>query len=219
MTGDKKTHVPGVTIETGTVGLSIATQPAVVRQRYNRAQQLHSGARFFASELSGLESRYKDAPYGPHADRATWLFTASLLSAVSCLEASYNEAVEDVEADREVFDSVDRLPILDKYNLLLKFHRLEGIRRDRDPVQSVALAIKLRNAIAHFRPEWGDDAKTSVKLEKALGGMDSPLMPTNHPFFPTRCASAERAHWAAKAVFEFVSQTRESLGLRFGWKS
>ena len=49
---------------------------------------------------------------------------------------------------------MDRLPILEKYQMAIFLAGKEPLPEGREPYQPADLLIALRNALVHFRPEW-----------------------------------------------------------------
>ena len=64
-----------------------------------------------------------------------------------------------------------------------------GLNKGEAAFDNVAALIKLRNALVHFKPEWSDEKREHLKIEKRLKGKFqlSPFLSPNDEFFPKRC--------------------------------
>lgn len=119
---------------------------------------------FFARAADGLEQRGASATLTEH--RA--YVVGAVLSSVSFLEARFNEFVANPFVRGSGFPPrsarrlaqalksgrMDRLPILEKYQMAIFLAGKEPLPEGREPYQPADLLIALRNALVHFRPEW-----------------------------------------------------------------
>jgi hypothetical protein len=164
------------------------------------------------------------------------LAVSSVLASVAFLEALVNEVWQDAadtpadEANqrlaglsaaavarlRELWESErveHSLSILDKYRVALVCADKPPLDTGRDPYASVGIAIRLRNALVHFKPQlqWHDEEH---ELEKRLKGKfnENPL-PLGHPWYPNKALGAGLAEWAWRSCRDFANEWWRQIGL------
>jgi hypothetical protein len=162
-----------------------------------------------------------------------------IFSTVAYLEADINEffadAAEEGAADgiasdpavlariRAAWDLERRSPVLDKYDLALALCDLPIFDRGAAPYQAAALLMRLRNALAHFKPEWqpgggwvGEDDELS-KLNKSLrkSFSENALAKKYQPYFIQRCLGYGSSKWAVTSSVAFIKEFRSRLGTGF----
>jgi hypothetical protein len=100
--------------------------------------------------------------------------SSSLFTTVAFLEALVNELFADAAksdgghlssleantrgliAELGQTESVERAPVMSKFDILLKAAALPPVSRDRNPGQDLSTAIRLRNELVHYKAEWLD---------------------------------------------------------------
>jgi hypothetical protein len=115
----------------------------------------------------------------------------------------------------ELWDTVDRLPILRKYQWILSLAHAELFDHGQEPFQAAADLVELRDALVHYKPEWSHAAERSAKLEKRLGHkfeLNRLSMPGQF-FLPYRCLGFGCAKWAVRVVQRFVADFASRLGV------
>lgn len=162
-----------------------------------------------------------------------------VFSTVAYLEADINEfftnAAEEGAADgiasdptvlarlRAVWQLEHRRPVLDKYELGLALCDRVMFDKGAVPYQAVALLVRLRNALIHFKPEWqpgggwpSEDDELS-KLSKSLmkSFPDNALAEEYQPYFVQRCLGYGSSKWAVTSSVAFVKEFRAQLGAGF----
>jgi hypothetical protein len=167
--------------------------------------------------------------------------TGSLLSSVCYLEAAINELLSGIDEHgdmvlgvacdplhRQVLarlwsPKIERLSMLEKYDLALDAGLRPGFDKGAGPYQDVVLVTKLRNALVHYKPEWvygADGAALPVdqqhKFERTLKRRfeENPLAGERFPFWPDLCLSAGCARWAAESAEGFFKSFRELMDPR-----
>jgi len=82
------------------------------------------------------------------------------------------------------------------------------------PVENALALIKLRNAVAHFRPEWTDERRKHDKLSNDLRAKFNPsaFFP-NEPMFPRAWASHDFAAWVLRTTVEFLEHFYSEAGV------
>ena len=118
-----------------------------------------------------------------------------------------------------LWESVDRTNILAKYQRVLAVCGKDRLAKGAEPYQSADTLIDLRNAVVHFKPEWGDELAEHARLEKRLSSKfeDCALASraTGHMvWFPGRCLGLGCANWAVGTVERFVGEFCGRLGIR-----
>jgi hypothetical protein len=175
--------------------------------------------------------------YEPDMEQRS-LCVSSVLASVAFLEALVNEVWQDAAdtlADednrrlaglsrsevarlRELWKSegVERnLSILDKYSVALVAADKPALDKGREPFGSVLVAVRLRNALVHFKPElqWHDEEH---KLEQALRGKfpENPLPIAGRPWYPHKALGAGCAQWAWEKCRDFANEWWQQMGLQ-----
>ncbi|WIY24805.1 hypothetical protein [Parasedimentitalea psychrophila] len=195
-----------------------------IRQQYNRAAQNFRASGYFATKIKDIELAYGvelacgTEPNSELFAEVTWLFSASIMHAVACMEAVYNDLVEDSDFGRERLGKIEGKPLLSRCNSLLEYHSKPTFEQGSKTAQAASNVVSLRNALVHYQPEWGDQAGESARLEKQLPrGMESLLATEDARFFPVSCASYSCAEWAGASVREFVSDACARFDHKLEW--
>jgi hypothetical protein len=100
-----------------------------------------------------------------------------------------------------------RAPTLRKVQVSLLGARKEPFLKGDDSYQAAESLVRLRNGLAHYKPEWSDDLDVHADIELRLRGK-FPENARSHPsqvFFPHRCLGAGCAIWACRAAARFVT--------------
>jgi hypothetical protein len=152
--------------------------------------------------------------------------TNSVLSAVAFLEAAINEVFDDVTDNHGYMGAltdecarllaglwsgdnggtVERWPILDKYQVALHCSGREAFSRGSPPYQDAKLLVDLRNELTHARPKTRVSGEMD-KLSKALEGRFKPnglMENSGNPYFPDHCLGVGCANWGVKTARAFA---------------
>lgn len=161
-----------------------------------------------------------------------------IFSTVAYLEADINEFFANLEegaADglakdptvlarlRAAWVLEDRSATLDKYDLALALCDQPMFNKGEALYQAVALLIRLRNALMHFKPEWQpgggwpDEEKELSKLSKSLmkAFPENGLAEAYQPSFIQRCLGYGSSKWAITSSIAFVKEFSARLGAGF----
>lgn len=164
---------------------------------------------------------------------------SSIVASVGFLEAMVNELYQDAADGHVASDgyvtplSADcrrlmselwrttnegtRLSALNKYEMLLAFGAAPRMNRGAQPYQDASLAIRLRNAIVHFRPESLSAEDEAHALESRLKGKfaENPLMTGSRrdPWWPDHALGYGCADWAHRAVKAFTAHVSDALAI------
>jgi hypothetical protein len=107
---------------------------------------------------------------------------------------------------RDLSYTVERAPILEKYQWILILSGKEAFERGSSPFQPAADLIELRDSLVHFKPEWDDDARINERIEARLSGkfaLNLLAMPSQL-FIPYRCLGHGSGAWAVHSAREFI---------------
>lgn len=164
------------------------------------------------------------------------LAVSSVMASVAFLEALVNEVWQDA-SDTPPGESNARLAglsqgavarlralwqtekiersliLLDKYDVALAWAEKPSLDKGRDPYQSVQIAIRLRNALVHFKPElqWHDEEHDlEAKLKSRI--RENPL-PVGDPWYPNKALGTGCAEWAWQKCREFADEWWRLMGL------
>ena len=110
-------------------------------------------------------------------------------------------------------DLIDNQDVLERYHLVLHLLQKGSLARDSALWENTLLLIRLRNALVHYKSQWGRDI--SPKLLAGLQKLALPRPPfiSRHEFFfPNQCLSAARGAWAVDTSFKFLTTFYELLG-------
>lgn len=207
-----------------------------IRVKENLAVQHFRSALRLATQCKDIEQAEQHLDWPQPGWEASKTFSvAAIMLAVSALEASVNELfLEAVDANRNSLESLskDHLGILavlwheveqnstlSKYQVVLPACGREKMDQGLEPYQAASALTKLRNALVHFKPEWDDEARQHLALEKLLKGRfpDSQLtarMSGRMRWFPGKCLGAGAALWAVETVSDFSIEFCKRLQIR-----
>jgi hypothetical protein len=198
--------------------------------RVNLAMAHLRGAQIHAENCASLEREHTWPATQEVLDRHFGLASASVISATCALEASINEFRQDAidgsqaqlgAAERamtqitELWDTVDRAPLLRKYQWVLSLARADALTSGSEPVRSTADLIALRDALVHYKPEWYHDLKQSKTLEARLKGKFAlnRLATQDMAFVPYRACGYGSGIWAVRTVMTFLRSFYQRLGI------
>lgn len=204
-------------------------------RQYFSGHMLSSAARL--TELARqIEDEHNGASRFDLEHRAYVL--SAVLSAVGFLEAMVNELFQDaydghapdggaitpLSTDTrhlmaEYWRSMElgeRGRILDKYQALLRFAGQPVMEEGAQPYQDAKLAVQLRNAIAHFRPQ-DLSADEPALMEKRLRSKfaENRLMEgSGNAWWPDKCLGWGCAEWSVRAVAAIADHVVDAVGIR-----
>lgn len=213
----------------GLVGTVTATVKAnISRLHFQAAEQ-------FLRRCEAIEADEMKQPWPqPHWDESRNLVSAIVMMSVAALEASINEFyLEAVDGNTDsvkplqphqrtllatLWDEVDQLSILKKYEIVLASCSAAPLERGSEPYQSAAALVELRNALVHFKPEWDHELERHAKLEKRLkayfeGCKLAAMAQGRMVWFPHQCLGAGCGRWAVTTVRAFASGFTDRLGI------
>lgn len=110
---------------------------------------------------------------------------------------------------------VDRQSCPARFNVILHLLGKAQFDKGAEPYQSVALIVRLRDELVHYKSLWGNDME-STRLFASLKSLSHPPPPfvgQNSNFFPDKCLGAACATWALAKVIDFLEHFYQSLGV------
>jgi hypothetical protein len=198
--------------------------------RTNLSYQHIRGAALNAGRCAPLERSYEwPATEGILLEHTTAAASAVILAACS-LEAHINEwhldavdgntnalgrAAEAAPMIAKLWDTVERQPLLRKYQWYLEVSRCQSLDRGGSAYQAVADLIEIRDYLVHYKPEWSDNPRQNKRLEDRLRGK-FPLNRLSKPdqfFIPYRGLGHGCGVWAVQSVVSFVREFSDLLGV------
>jgi hypothetical protein len=202
----------------------------VAYSRYSfPAQFLRSSARF-ARRCAKIENDAGNSADDPTIDEHRGLVTATIMQSVAALEAECAEIVthgpgHHLGSDRTdtiareflmpLADVLDRLPTLDRCKMILHLLGRPKLEKGKPPWQDMALLIKLRNELVHYKSEWSNDSKRR-QLVGDLEKMKFPVPPfiqQSMSLFPLKILSAACAGWSVHTVARATNEFYDLLGV------
>lgn len=203
-----------------------------------------NSAHLFMQSAFSIENKYKTIENASQSqenmDSHMSYVASSIICSVSALEAKINQflvdnkaKIDEIKIEKKsaifkhyssVFDSESTLinQLLGLSNALIKynviFYLLKGkFLPDKKLFKGINFAIKVRNALIHFTPEWDNELKLNKKLEDRYvrhfsNDFDlSPFYYKSELFIPYRCLSASHAEWAYRNSNVFIEKFFSSI--------
>lgn len=111
--------------------------------------------------------------------------------------------------------TIDKMPILDKYDVTLESAERSKLNRGARPCQDVAALIAARNALVHYKTEmqWSAVEHAIEKRLKHLVPKNPMFPPDAVPWFPHHLLSAGVAEWAWQVSLAMYQQWRGALNM------
>ena len=189
-------------------------------------------ARFAAQHLQGAERfshEVKELSQQSGASGALWTdilhtSTACVFMTVASLEAYINElfadratifAAHDKDDLAELWRRKHYKPTIEKFNIALELLGQAPLQDTSPPCNDIAVLIRLRNALMHFKPEWESRADDHQDISTLLTGRFEPaFLPEDRLLFPRRWACHGCTSWAIRSVWTFIRHFEKLAGIR-----
>ena len=210
---------------TGSLNLTLepVTIQATGRTRVNLSVPHLLSACLFSRQVRELEEENRGRELGAFWEPILAHATANVLLTVAALESYVNELFSDHDTNFpgfrtdilvKLWASYELKCIIDKFDLALLLREAGSLDRGISPTQDVALLIRLRNALTHFKPEWFDEQQEHAKLSARLAGRFSPsVFFQGEPIFPRGWATHGCTAWAVKSAIHFIGGFESQAGL------
>lgn len=149
------------------------------KSQMNLAVHHLMAAAYSARKTYEIEQMNAGKPFGEFYTEIIWNVSATVFFAVAGLEADVNEIFSSSDMHFPQHDKVlvnqiwlliEEKSILEKYDMVSLLRTNHGLDKGEAPYDNVAGLIKLRNALVHFKPEWTDEKREHLKIEKRLKG-------------------------------------------------
>ncbi len=199
-------------------------------QTYNFATQHMKNACMFARQAESVENENIGHEFGPFFEKIRTFVSSTVIMSVCALEANINEhlmqgkgILRNFSDDQKIsiFRKIEKLSILDKYQLGLLLNNMDEFSFATEPFESLQYLIKFRNMMVHYKSESDPDLEYSKKLEKNLKSkIEESLFTNNSPNFLTfRAMSYSCAKWSVNTVLKFSQCYSDKLGIPDKFKS
>lgn len=205
-------------------------------QTYFSIQHVQAAA-YLARRAVRLERRSAAFPT-PTLDVAIMGYAASsLFATVAFLEALANELFADAAqldgghlssleitkrsliAELGKTESVERAPVMSKFDILLRAAVVQPVAKDKNPGQDLSTAIRLRNELVHYKAEWFDMGTPGMarpgnlsesKLAKQIQGRfnDRPGLKSADSWLGGGCAT-----WGLRCAVAYTDEVFAQLGI------
>ena len=196
-------------------GHSTAVADASTRTSF--AMSHVASARRFTKMILEVERLHEGKGWGEHWEEAKDYATAALILSFAAVEASINEAMDDLSVPPELYAVLEKASTIGKAQALLAHLGKSSLDASREPVQSIHLLAAIRNFLVHARGEWSNVQGEASRVSKRIVAHGIPLS----PFHPDPKWAAERgvmsagaASWALDAARNFIDAFRDRAGLR-----
>jgi hypothetical protein len=184
-----------------------------------------------ARDCEKLESEHTWPATQEILDRHFACASGAIVGATCGLEAALNEfhqdAIDGSDASLglaaaarsqivDLWDTVDRAPLLRKFSWILSLANAPPLSAGVLPYQSAASVIALRDALVHYKPEWYHDLERSKRLEDRLRGQFplNRLCADGMAFVPYRACGHGSGVWACRSVVHYLTEFYEKLALQ-----
>ena len=196
----------------------------MLTQTYNFATQHMKSAYIFAQQAQLVEERNAGQEFGPFFEKIRTFVSSTIIMSVCALEANINEhfrqkkgILRDFSEDQRItiFRKIEKLPVLDKYQLGLLLNKRDEINFNTEPFESLQYLVLFRNMMVHFKSEYDSELEYSGRLEKKLRAKitQSPFTKTSPGFLTHRAMSFSCARWSANTVLQFSRDYCKRLGI------
>jgi hypothetical protein len=108
---------------------------------------------------------------------------------------------------------IDRQEVMERYTTILHLLGKRPLSSGNKPSQYMAILVKVRNELVHYKSQWGEDMKRK-DLFKALQQLQLSKPPFVSPytnFFPHQFMSAACAAWSVRTAVTFLDAVYERL--------
>lgn len=206
-------------------------------QTYFSIQHVQAAA-YLANRAVRLERRSAAFIPTPALEVAVKSYAASsLFATVAFLEALANELFADAAqldgghlssleiAKRSLIaelgqtESVERAPVMSKFDILLRAVAVQPVAKDKNPGQDLSTVIRLRNELVHYKAQWFDTGTpgmvrpgsfTESKLANQIQGRfnDRPGLKSVDSWLGGGCAT-----WGLRCAVAYTDEVFAQLGI------
>jgi len=175
-----------------------------LEQRGQVLSAILCGVGFFEAMVNEL---FQDALDG-HAPEGAGIYP--LTPATRALMAEYWRATDRGRSGRA----------LDKYQALLRFAEQHLLDEGAQPYQDASLAVQLRNAIAHYKPEDLSADEPALMEQRLLGKFPDNRLFTEsgNPWWPDHCLGAGCVRWVLESVVAVADHVVSAVGAKTNYQ-
>lgn len=214
-----------------------------MRPRIYYSSQHLWAANHWTDKARAIEVKFDGSPQFDIEHRS--YVSSAVFSAVAFLEAAVNELFQDAHdehlayiapLDPDVRASLaefwriiaehnirarSRFGTTEKYEIALALTHRDAIDPDSDLYQHARLAIRLQNALVHYKPSTLMQIDTSGFEEELHGKfpLNALMAETEHPFFPDKALGAGCASWTVGACRAYADECFSRIGIRPNYHS
>lgn len=192
---------------------------------------LASSAALFSRQSYVLEQLDASSIQETHRMEHRSYSMGAVIFSAAYLEASINELyLTAIDRNRNIFplellnlaetmdhvwQDVERMEVLTKYQVALTLARAAPFPKGEPPFQTAHALLRLRNALAHHKPEWNTELEEHQKLEERLAGKfkESAFAHPTQTFFPHRCLGHGCAAWSVSTALGFYTEFAKRLAI------
>jgi hypothetical protein len=197
--------------------------------RYVFTTQYLCASAIFARRCKEIENTYQSNPNGNVEVEHRGLVTAAIMQSVAAVEAESAELTMHGPGSHLGSDKLDKnardilLPLaefiddqeaLSRFEIILHILGKRPMLKGGQPWQDMAILIRLRNELVHYKSKWGEQMSREKFIGKTLTGLGFAPPPFIHPgsqFFPHRLLGAACAGWAVRTAVAFVNAFYERM--------
>ena len=203
MSDDESVQSHSTIIATAGIALGSVTVTATADARRNFSFPHLTAADHFASELARHEAEHVGAGWGSHVEFCGWYASAAIILSFSAIEASLDEAMDDLGLPDELSRVLERASTLDQAQALLAHCGRQPFDPGWATLRNADLLRALRNGLVHPKSEWDSAGTRNKQLSRKIVGAGLPLSPFMQDpslAFPHGCMSAGVATWGAQTA-------------------
>lgn len=136
-------------------------------------------------------------------DALNKLFIGAKLDAI---KSKYKKRIRNIDKINKIREILGRSFVFPKYDIVWYLITNDFIPSD-DLTCDVEYLIAIRNALNHFAPEWDDDLKKHLELEKSINNRFTvnPYSSPNGLVFPYQFLSFSCADWSCSTSNKFIN--------------
>lgn len=187
-------------------------------------------AHYFATLSLELEKKWNKDNWQDFRDENTSYVMATIFACCAFLEAHINElysnSLDAIKRDSVSFhdeltkktaalwsqDGVERLSMLEKYQVALISIDHARFNKGKAPFQDISLLVKFRNYLIHYQPRWLSISKPHALRNSFARKFDLHPFITDSELFPFTHLTHSCGKWATDATLSFADEFCRRIG-------
>ena len=198
--------------------------------RYSFTAQYLCASAMFARRAADIERAHPNDPAETIRTEHLGLVTAAIMQSSAAVEAESAEltmhgpgnhlgsdhmdtkALTFLAPLTEIIDDQDALM---RYKVILHILGKNPLVEGKQPWQDMAVLVKLRNELVHFKSKWGKEMNRQkfFTMLKQLRLAKPPFIHPNSNFFPHQLLGADCAAWSVRTAVAFLNGFYERMGI------